>query len=138
MARDWNYFAPFGSIWAHWGLMGPYRALKSDHWGHGSVHAKFQPVASHGDPFRANLVPSTLGQVLGTKYLVPSTWYQVLGTKYLVPSGTKYLVLSTWYQVLGTKYLVLIMIMSPFLISQFDRVQTTLFEYFIFSRHRIG
>ena len=35
--------------------MGPYGALKNDHWGRGSVHAKFQPVASHGDPFRANM-----------------------------------------------------------------------------------
>ena len=90
MARDWNYFAPFGSIWAHWGLMGPYRALKSDHWGHGSVHAKFQPVASHGDPFRANLEPSTLYLVLGTKYLVPSTWPKVLGTK-LARNGSPWL-----------------------------------------------
>ena len=92
MARDWNYFGPFGSIWAHWGIMGPNGALKSDHWGYGSVHTKFEPVASHGDPFRANLVPSTstLYQVLGTKYLVPSTWYHVLGTKY-------FLVPSTWY-----------------------------------------
>ena len=92
--------------------MGPYGALKNDHQGRGSVHAKFQPVASHGDPFRANLVLSTLYQVLGIKYWVPSTWYQVLGVKYLVPStwyqviGTKYLVPSNWYQVLGTKYLV--------------------------------
>ena len=100
MARDWNYFAPFGSIWAHWGLMGPFRALKNDHRGHGSVHAKFEPVASHGDPFRANLVPSTLYQVLGTKYVVPSTWYQVLGTKYLVPSTSTW---STKYKVLGSK-----------------------------------
>ena len=29
---------------------------------------------------------------------------------------------------LGTKYLVLIMIVSPFPISRFDRVQTTIFE----------
>ena len=43
-----------------------------------------------------------------------------------------------WYLVLGTKYLILIMIISPFLISPFDRVQTTLFEDFIFLRHRIG
>ncbi len=57
----------------------------------------------------------------------PSTWYQVLGTKYLVPST------------LGSKYLVLIMIIFPFLISPFDRVQTTLFEdLFFFVRHRIG
>ena len=48
------------------------------------------------------------------------------------------LVLGPWYQVLGTKYLVLIMIIPPFLISPFDRVQTTLFEDLIVSRHRIG
>ena len=47
-------------------------------------------------------------------------------------------VLGTWYQVLGTKYLILIMIIPPFLISPFDRVQTTLFEDLNFSRHRIG
>ena len=42
------------------------------------------------------------------------------------------------YQVLGTKYLVLITIISPFLISPFDRVQTTLFEGLNFPRHRIA
>ena len=51
----------------------------------------------------------------------------VLGPWYLVPST------STWYQVLGTNY-----DYSPFLISPFDRVQTTLFEDLKFSRHRIG
>ena len=69
MGQDCNYFVPFGPFRAP---MGPYRASKNDHRGHGSVHAKFQPVASHGDPFRANLVPSTLYQVLGDpvpKYL---------------------------------------------------------------------
>ena len=35
--------------------MGPHGTLKNDHGGRGSVHAKFQPVASHGDPIRANL-----------------------------------------------------------------------------------
>ena len=69
------------------------------------MHAKFQPVASHGDPFRDILGPiGPIGphraqwalwyQVLGTKC-------QVLGTKYLVPS-TKYLVPSTWYLVPST------------------------------------
>ena len=86
VSRDCNYLAPFERTWAHWGPMGPYRALKNDHRGHGSVHAKFQPVASHGDPFRANLVASTWYQALGTRNLVPSTWYQALGTKYVVPS----------------------------------------------------
>ena len=53
-------------------------------------------------------------------------------------SITKYLVPSTWYQVLGTKYLVQSMIISSFLISPLDRVQTTLFEDLKFVRHRIG
>ena len=56
------------------------------------MHAKFQPVASHGDPFRDILGP--MGPLVpSTWYQVPSTWYQVLSTWYLVP--------STWYQVLG-------------------------------------
>ena len=55
MAQDCNYFGPFGLYSALWGVIGPsgpYMALKNDHRGRGSVHAKFQLVSLVLEPFR--------------------------------------------------------------------------------------
>ena len=81
------------------GPMGPLvivRALKNDRRRRGSVHAKFQPVASHGDPFRDILGPMGAIGPIGPHRAQWALWYQVLGTKCQV--------LGTKYQVLGAKH----------------------------------